>query len=179
MEPSYSALEPLLWTVPTFCQFCVESCVHMIWWRRCNERGVNRKQVLMPLDSHTYYAQRMLAIQCEIQFLVARRITSVVAFGFLSQNFENVILSLYDCSLIGRDTQRWWGHSNLTSSNRKIWTFCTHRWQGMQNISLIFESPGKTFTIFKLLSLLLKMINENFLKMLRHLQIHFRLEKCE
>ena len=60
---------------------------------------------------------------------MARRVTLVVAFSFLSQNFGrwqrpmNAILSLYDCSLSGGDTQRWWGHSNTTDCNQKIEPF--------------------------------------------------------
>ena len=164
--PDGTVMEPFLWTVAIFCQFCVESCVHMIWWGRCNERGVNRKQVLMPPDSHTYYAQRMLAIQCEIQFLVSRRVTSVVAFGFLPQMFGNVAGS-YECYFVTLWLQvEWSGHSEATQTLlaqiEKFEHFAPTGDRGCKNISLMPESPGETFTIFKPFSLLLKMIKEFF-----------------
>ena len=108
----------------------------------------------MPFDSHTYYAQRMLAIQCEIQFLVARRVTSVVAFGFLPKNFGmwRELWMLFCCSVTagwvvgtlrcGRDTQA------LLALIEKIEHFAPTGDRGCKNISLMPESPGETFTIF-------------------------------
>ena len=60
------------------------------------------------------------------------RVTLVVTFGFLPQNFEDlwiIFLLNNKCNLSGIDNLRWWGHSNTTSWE-KIWTLCTlRRWE--------------------------------------------------
>ena len=58
---------------------------------------------------------------------------------------------------------QWSGHSNLTLALiEKFEHFAPTGDRGCKNISLMFESPGETLTIFKLLSLLLKRINYFF-----------------
>ena len=53
------------------------------------------------------------------------RVSLVVTFGFLSQNFgrwrgpANGTLSFYECRFSGGDTMRWWGHSNPTIYAKK------------------------------------------------------------
>ena len=52
------------------------------------------------------------------------RVTLVVAFGLLPQNFgwwqgpPNGTLSFYECRLSGEDTQRWWEHSSPSYCNQ-------------------------------------------------------------
>ena len=61
------------------------------------------------------------------------RVTLVVAFGFLPQNFgmwwgpANGTLPFYECRFCGGDTMRWKRHSNPTLCKRN-WIFCTHRY---------------------------------------------------
>ena len=63
-------------------------------------------------------------------------------------------LPFYECRLSGRNTQRWWGHSNPTCCNN----FCHSEVVKMQKhvpcvplhlctYSCLNESPGETFTI--------------------------------
>ena len=66
------------------------------------------------------------------------RVTLVVTFGFLHQNFGrwqgsmNGTLSFYECRFSGENTMRRWGHSKPNVSER-IWIFCTHRQWGCKN----------------------------------------------
>ena len=92
------------------------------------------------------------------------RVTLVVAFGFLPQNFgtKNGTLLFYECRLSVGDTQRWWGHLNPSCCNQirlnilhsNGWDTkhlpCTHSCPRarLHRIRQVREPPCETFTTF-------------------------------
>ena len=94
------------------------------------------------------------------------RVTLVVAFGFLPQNFgtKNGTLLFYECRLSVGDTQRWWGHLNPSCCNQIRLNIlhsnggdtkhlpCTHAYPRarLHRIRQVGEPPCETFTTWYL-----------------------------
>ena len=82
------------------------------------------------------------------------RVTLVIAFGFLPQNFGrwwgpmNGPLSFYECRFSGGDTMRWWGHSNPTLCKRICLNFLHSQVVWTPKREVFVSLPGETFTNF-------------------------------
>ena len=74
---------------------------------------------LLPCKNYVKY------LVSDIEYLVARRVTLVIAFHFLPPNLGQ-LMATYECYFVIEWIQvEWWGHSNPTCCNRMFWTCCT------------------------------------------------------
>ena len=96
-------------------------------------------QVLLSSETSWLITRKPWLLHTEFIYWWLVRVTLVVDWRFLPQNFGQVVgtyegfLPFCECTWGGGSIFRWWGHLNTFCLNQTFWPFCTERWWGTKN----------------------------------------------
>ena len=108
------------------------------------------------------YFEEILALNTYLHLIIGVRVTLVVAFDILPQNFgrwwgpTNGYLLFYECRLGGGDTMSWQRHPAYLTQNNLFEVFAlTGSWNAKN------ESLGETFTNFFLFDIVYSFLTDS------------------